>query len=66
MAIGSLIVFWGHYQDSGFLKPQPNFFILNNNLLTGFNNLPWSSQVFLAIFSIISFCFYYTLFKSSK
>ena len=63
MAIASVIVFYTHYQDAGFLHPTPTFFIYNNNLFTAFPNLPLSSQHILYICSIISIAFYYMLLK---
>jgi len=63
MAIASIIVFYGHYQDAGFLKPQNTFFIFNHDLFTTFSGLPLTSKYLLFIYTIISFVFYYMLLK---
>jgi len=63
MAIASVIILWGHYQDAGFLAPKPTFFILNHNLLTTFNGIPQTSKMLFAIYSLISIAFYYMLLK---
>jgi hypothetical protein len=63
MAIAAIIVFWGHFQDAGFLMPQNSFFVYNNDFFTAFSKLPLSSQHLLYIYTIISFSFYYMLLK---
>ena len=63
MSILSILILIAHVMYAGWLKQQPTFLTLKGNLGNVYSGLPINTKYVIIVYTIISICFYYMIFK---